>query len=498
MWGRIDGQPKIVVARTAAAEAINALPQEISAGLMLYGHRRKGDCQDIEMIAPSGTPRQQLQSHLAAVTPKGMTPLTTSLAQAGDILAKGEGQATILLVSDGIETCGGDPCAVVTALREKGLRLVVHVVGFDVRGSAIDQLQCIARAGGGSYFHATDTAGLRQALQTVRTAVTENKIVATPPEPVQSAVTPNEQAGSSKRVRIAGPGTVVLAPAHWVVMPPKQWSLVTAESGELRAEGSGNETKVKEGEYQIRWKQSEHNHNEVTLTETVQVESGKTIQVALDTGIKLILPKGIQAPDWWGLKAVEEKTDPAILFRNTLEPQLAPAGNWQLVWKHHQHLPALELGPVTIESGRLNEIAVDSGLMIQPADWLNKAPYYYALLDAEGRQAGRWTTFGPQLTAPGRYTLVFRPTEHNHQDIIWGEVNIPAHGIVAVPVNSGVRFLHAPTAKPPYRIFLVDVAGKREIVAKQTWDRSRSPMVTIASTGRRPNMAVNAIPWPMI
>jgi len=470
MWGRVDGQPKITVAKSAASDAILALPQEITAGLMFYGHRRKGDCQDIELVAPLGTARQQMLDQLKFVSPKGMTPLTASLTKAGELLAGGEGDATVILVSDGIETCAGDPCIAVTAMRDKGLKLVVHVVGFDVKGAAAEQLQCIARAGGGGYFQANDTAGLRQALSAIRTTVVDRKPVTPPPPPVQAAAPPGEQTSSSKRVRIAGPGTVVLAPAPWVSMPPKQWSLIAAESGERRAEGSGTEAKVKEGEYQILWKQSEHGHNEVALTETITVESGKTVKVALDTGIKLILPQGVQPPDWWGLKAVGEKADPAILFRQTLEPQLVPAGNWQLVWKQHQHLPALELGPITIESGRLNEIAVDSGLMLQPAVWLSKPLYYYALVNAAGQQAGRWTLFGPQLAAPGKYTLVLRPSEHGHQDIAWGEVDIPAHGILGVPINSGVRFLHAQEAKPPYRIFLTNASEKREIVIKQTWE----------------------------
>ena len=402
MWGRVDGQPKITVAKSAASDALSALPQEITAGLMFYGHRRKGDCQDIELVAPLGTARQQMLDQLKSVSPKGMTPLTASLIKAGELLAGGEGEATVILVSDGIETCTGDPCSAVAALRDKGLKLVVHVVGFDVRGAAVEQLQCIARAGGGGYFQADDTAGLRQALSAIRTTVVDRKPVAPPPPPVQAAASPGEQTSSSKRVRITGPGTVVLAPAPWVSMPPKQWSLIAAESGDRQSEGSGTEAKVKEGEYQILWKQSEHGHNEVALTETVTVESGKTVKVALDTGIKLILPQGVQAPDWWGLKPVGEQAAPAILFRQTLEPQLVPAGNWQLVWKQHPHLPALELGPVTIESGRLNEIAVDSGLMLQPADWLSKQLYYYALVNAAGQQVGRWTDFGPQLAAPGR------------------------------------------------------------------------------------------------
>lgn len=478
MWGRIDGQPKITTAKTAAANAISALPDTVATGVMFYGHRRKGDCQDIELAAPLGTARSEILSRLTDINAKGKTPLTTSLVQAGDMLAAKEGESTILLISDGIETCGGDPCAAVAAMRQKGVKLVVHVIGFDVRDKAVEQLQCIAQAGGGSYFQANDTSGLQKALQSVQAAVVEHKTpapVPTPP-PVQAAAAPAEQTSSSKRVRIAGPGTVIIEPAPWVKTPPQHWALAEAESGERRAEGAGLQTSVKEGEYQVIWKQSEHGHTEVPLTATIQVQSGQTTKVAIDTGIKPVTPTGVLPPHWWGLMPAEEafdpgaNTSPVIRFRDTLEPQVTPAGRYRLLWRQGEHYSQTQdMGIITIESGRLNEIPVDSGLALQPADWVTKEPYYYALLDASGKKAGRWNSYGPQLAAPGHYTLVFRPTEHSNEDIIWSELDIPAHGIQAVPINSGLRFLVAKDAPPPYRVFLVNLATNKEIVMKQSW-----------------------------
>ena len=483
MWGKIDGQPKITTAKAAASSAISALPDSLATGVMLYGHRRKGDCQDIELAAPLGTPRSEILTRLATVNAKGKTPLTTSLIQAGDVLASREGESTVLLISDGVETCGGDPCAAVAAMRGKGTKLVVHVIGFDIRGAAVEQLQCIARAGGGSYFQANDTSGLQQALQSVRAAVVEHKAPAPVPETlavpeppaVQAASAPAEQSSSSKRVRIVGPGTVIIEPAAWVKTPPQHWALVEAESGERRAEGSGLQTSVKEGEYQVVWKQSEHDHTEVPLTVTVQVQNGQTTKVAIDTGLKPVTPAGILPPHWWGLMPAEETLNAAIKypdcirFRNTLEAQVVPAGRYRLLWRQSEYTPTQDMGIITIESGRLNEIAMDSGLALQPADWVTAEPYYYALLDGQGKQIARWSTYGPQLAAPGRSTLVIRPTEHSHEDILWGEVDIAAHGIQAVPINSGLRFLAAKDALAPYRVFLVNLATSKEVVMKQSW-----------------------------
>ena len=54
MWGRVDGRPKIVVARAAVVDLLRALPRGTRLGLMVYGHRRNADCADIETVVPVG------------------------------------------------------------------------------------------------------------------------------------------------------------------------------------------------------------------------------------------------------------------------------------------------------------------------------------------------------------------------------------------------------------------------------------------------------------
>ena len=74
----------------------------------------------------------------------------------------------VVLISDGIETCEGDPCKVAADLVAKGLNVRVHVVGFDVDADAREQLQCIAEAGNGMYFDAQSAQALQQAVIEVR------------------------------------------------------------------------------------------------------------------------------------------------------------------------------------------------------------------------------------------------------------------------------------------------------------------------------------------
>ena len=82
MWGQIDGKPKIAIAREAV-EAMLSGWQGGDLGLMAYGHNRKGDCNDIEVLQAIGpNTAAGIRKQVAALNPKGMTPITESVRQA--------------------------------------------------------------------------------------------------------------------------------------------------------------------------------------------------------------------------------------------------------------------------------------------------------------------------------------------------------------------------------------------------------------------------------
>ena len=165
MWGQVDGENKIVIARQVLGELIDELPAGAEVGLVAYGHRRKGDCTDIETLAPIGPVQASaLKASVNALQPKGKTPLTASVDKALDLVRQRGEQSTVILLSDGLETCGGDPCKAVRLAREAGVPLVLHVVGFDVEGEDLSQLQCMAQAGGGLFLNAEDAGELGAAL----------------------------------------------------------------------------------------------------------------------------------------------------------------------------------------------------------------------------------------------------------------------------------------------------------------------------------------------
>ncbi len=166
MWGRIGGEPKIVIAREVLSELVEQLPAESTVGLVAYGHRREGDCGDIETVAPlEALDRGRLTAAVEALNPKGKTPITAALEQAVGLVRGQDRAATVILVSDGLETCGGDPCVAVRDARDAGVDLVTHVVGFGIEEGDVSQLECVAQAGGGLYFPVEDAGGLAAALE---------------------------------------------------------------------------------------------------------------------------------------------------------------------------------------------------------------------------------------------------------------------------------------------------------------------------------------------
>ena len=184
MWGQAGGQSKIATAKSVMENSLATLSPTITPGLLLYGHRHRKDCSDVELVAPLGAAsRDQMTAVINSISPKGKTPIASALEMAGQAFQGHlEDSNAVLLVSDGIETCGGDPCAVAAALAQKGIKVQINVVGLDVDQKAKRQLQCIAKAGNGQYFDAQSADDFRVAVATV-----QKETVKKPPLPKPAA-----------------------------------------------------------------------------------------------------------------------------------------------------------------------------------------------------------------------------------------------------------------------------------------------------------------------
>lgn len=166
MWGQIEGEAKVSIARRVLADIIRDWDADTRLGLVAYGHRREGDCGDIETVAPVGEiNREALIGRIEAIQPKGKTPLTDAVRHAAETLKYRDTPATVVLVSDGLETCNADPCALASELEAAGIGFTAHVIGFDVGdGADTSQLQCIAENTGGRFFAADNAEALKTAL----------------------------------------------------------------------------------------------------------------------------------------------------------------------------------------------------------------------------------------------------------------------------------------------------------------------------------------------
>lgn len=168
MWGQIQKRSKIEIARDVMKKLVGNLSDKDQVGLMVYGHRRKGDCNDVELVYPLAAVNQSgLNKKIDAIQPKGKTPITESVVQAIDLVRKLEDEADIILVSDGLETCKRDPCEAVKKAKQAGVNFRLHVVGFDLKKEETAQLKCMAEAGGGRYVLANNADELSSGMQEV-------------------------------------------------------------------------------------------------------------------------------------------------------------------------------------------------------------------------------------------------------------------------------------------------------------------------------------------
>lgn len=180
-----DGRTKIDAARAAVRAFLDALPAGTRLAFRAYGHqspREKHDCNDTALVVPFGnasTLKADVVAKANGMKAQGYTPITKVLEIAAkDFTAAEKTPRFIVLVSDGKETCDGDPCATARALQAAGVGIVIHTIGFDVDKAARTQLECVAKATGGTYFDAPNAELLaaviaKAAVQSANTVVAE-------------------------------------------------------------------------------------------------------------------------------------------------------------------------------------------------------------------------------------------------------------------------------------------------------------------------------------
>lgn len=170
MWQELPtGEHKISAARSVLQKFARQDFSGQELAMRAYGHRRKNDCSDTELVLPWQSPgefKNQVGSFLRNVNPTGKTPISRSLKAA--LKDFGDRQGSIILISDGIETCDEDPCELLKLWREKNIRISVHVVGLGLDEKSKEAMQCLASAAGTTYRDANSAEELAKGLKDIR------------------------------------------------------------------------------------------------------------------------------------------------------------------------------------------------------------------------------------------------------------------------------------------------------------------------------------------
>jgi hypothetical protein len=166
-----EGRTRLEAAKAAVGDVVGSLAPDTRLALRVYGHQStpdKKNCEDSELVAGFAQLSQgkaALLDKVAGLKARGYTPITLSLQLAAqDIANEPSAERTVVLVSDGRETCRADPCVAARALAAADVKLVVHTIGLGVDAAARSQLQCIASVVRGSYFDAGSRSELAAVL----------------------------------------------------------------------------------------------------------------------------------------------------------------------------------------------------------------------------------------------------------------------------------------------------------------------------------------------
>ncbi len=202
--------PRIDAAKNAIHTLVSDLPHNAEVGLMAYGTgtgnsgaEKDAGCQDVKTLVPVGPiDSQKFMQTVDAISASGYTPIGAALHEAASALPT-EGPRSIVLVSDGIDTCSPpSPCDVAKELSTGGVELTVHTVGFKVDEEARKDLECIAQATQGTYTDAGDAKQLDVAIkQKVDYAISGYDVVG---KPVHGASDPNAE------------DIPLIAPGQWI------------------------------------------------------------------------------------------------------------------------------------------------------------------------------------------------------------------------------------------------------------------------------------------
>lgn len=285
-----EGETKMEAAKRIVADLVKKIPGGLNVTFVIYGHEvYAGDdprnCQAVKVVRPIGAlddpGRQALLKLIGGLRPVGATPIANAMKLAGDELAKNDALCGMVVLTDGLESCKGNPAGEATDLLGRlKIAFGVNVVGFGVKPGDDAILEAIAKAGNGKYYGADSSEELAERMSAL---ATELVAVAKPPEVVVS---------NRRAVKVIEPEIDLL--------PMKEILLVEAGSPKdtlysyvkAKREKYGEEMPIPSSttKYDIWWVPKEGHR--IQMVKNLSLPERKVVQVKPDDYLGLIQVKG--------------------------------------------------------------------------------------------------------------------------------------------------------------------------------------------------------------
>jgi Ca-activated chloride channel homolog len=172
-WSSTNTESRIASAKKILNEIMDSLEKKnnVELALRVYGHQSPlgaKDCKDTRLEA--GFSRNNIsfiRTKLKAINPKGITPIAFSLQQSANDFPDNQTRNIIILMTDGEESCGGDPCAIAYELEKKKIILKHFAIGIGISQAAAATFKCF-----GNFYNVNDQQSFRNVLAGIINKVT--------------------------------------------------------------------------------------------------------------------------------------------------------------------------------------------------------------------------------------------------------------------------------------------------------------------------------------
>lgn len=337
MWGKLEGDKgaKYHAAREALQRALPQLGPEPAVGLVAFGHRRKSDCGDVELVVPpSPKGADAIGAALERLTPLGKGPLVSALREAAKTLGARR-PATVILMHDAPDNCQQDPCAAAAEIAKSQPGLRVHVIGIALEPEDARGLSCVAKATDGRSFNARDAASLAASLAEAMTLATQASPAAVAAAPSPAAKKAPEVTAPAPARAASGPALVLsahLSQASDPIAQPVRWRIARegAERPIADAKGLSVVEGLSPGRYTV-----EARAGLVTARETFDVTAkGPTnARIALEAGLLKLSARALRDSDSLtgavlSLRAADKPDEPMWISRASAPELVVPAGSY--------------------------------------------------------------------------------------------------------------------------------------------------------------------------